>query len=76
MDAGFAARFIVQRHLYDADKTGWLGVARIGMGWPLTALAALATYAAIKAAQRAILASHDAAAVGGAAEFDADAGRE
>lgn len=72
----FAARFIVQRHLYDADKTGWLGVARIGMGWPLTALAALATYAAIKAAQRAILASHDAAAVGGAAEFDADAGRE
>lgn len=63
----FAARFIVQRHLYDADK---------GMGWPLTALAALATYAAIKAAQRAILASHDAAAVGGAAEFDADAGRE
>lgn len=72
----FAARFIVQSYLYDADKTGWLGVARIGMGWPLTALAALATYAAIKAAQRAILASHDAAAVGGAAEFDADAGRE
>jgi hypothetical protein len=50
----FAARFVVQRLLYDADKTGWLGVARIGMGWPLTLLAALATYGAIKAAQRAM----------------------
>jgi hypothetical protein len=50
----FAARFVVQRLLYDADQTGWLGVARIAMGWPLTVLAALATYAAIKAAQRAL----------------------
>ncbi len=33
----FAARFVVQHHLYDADETGWLGVARIAMGWPLTA---------------------------------------
>ncbi|MBW0017910.1 MAG: DUF3159 domain-containing protein [Mycobacterium sp.] len=59
----FAARFIVQRLLYDADKTGWLGVARIAMGWPLTALAALATYAAIKAAQRAIAPEDPAEAV-------------
>ncbi len=50
----FAARFVVQRLLYDADQTGWLAAARIGMGWPLTALAALVTYAAIKAAQRAM----------------------
>ncbi len=50
----FGARFVVQRILYDADQTGWLGVARIGMGWPLTVLAALVTYLAIKAAQRAI----------------------
>jgi hypothetical protein len=50
----FGARFLVQRHLYEADQTGWLGVARIGMGWPLTALAALATYAAYRSAQRAI----------------------
>ena len=56
----FAARFVVQRLLYDADQTGWLGVARIGMGWPLTALAALLTYAAIKAAQRAMPASDNA----------------
>lgn len=50
----FAARFVVQGLLYDADRTGWLAAARIGMGWPLTVLAALATYAAIKSAQRAI----------------------
>jgi hypothetical protein len=71
----FAARFIVQRHLYDADKTGWLGVARIGMGWPLTALAALATYAAIKAVQRALPAPDEAAAAE-VLEVDSDAGRE
>ncbi len=56
----FASRFVVQQHLYDADQTGWLGVARIAMGWPLTAVAALVTYLAIRAAQRAIHA-HDAA---------------
>lgn len=52
--AVFASRFVVQRHLYDADQTGWLGVARISMGWPLTAVAALVTYLAIRAAQKAI----------------------
>jgi hypothetical protein len=52
----FGARYVVQRLLYDADQTGWLGVARIAMGWPLTVLAALATYVAIKAVQRALLA--------------------
>ncbi|OBB73979.1 DUF3159 domain-containing protein [Mycobacterium sp. 852014-52144_SCH5372336] len=52
--AVFASRFIVQRHLYDADQTGWLGVARISMGWPLTAVAAVVTYLAIRTAQKAI----------------------
>ncbi|MFZ1176226.1 MAG: DUF3159 domain-containing protein [Mycobacterium sp.] len=56
----FGARFVVQQRLYDADKTGWLALARIGMGWPLTVLAALATYAAIKSAQRAMSAADDA----------------
>jgi hypothetical protein len=60
----FGSRFVVQRHLYDLDQTGWLGVARIAMGWPLTAVAALVTYLAIRAAQRAIhtahVGSHDA----------------
>ena len=58
--AVFGARFAVQHHLYDADKTGWLGVARIAMGWPLTAVAALVTYLAIRAAQRALHADHAA----------------
>ena len=57
----FASRFVVQNHLYDADETGLLGVARIAMGWPLTAVAALVTYLAIRAAQRAIHA-HDSPA--------------
>jgi len=57
----FGARFLVQHHLYDADRTGWLGVARIAMGWPLTAAAALVTYLAIRAAQRALpAAQHEA----------------
>lgn len=54
----FGARFIVQNHLYDEDQTGLLGVARIAMGWPLTAVAALVTYFAIRTAQRA-LREHD-----------------
>ena len=62
--AVFAARFLVQEYLYDADETGWLGVARIAMGWPLTAVAALATYLAIRAAQRAVHAHDDALPTG------------
>lgn len=50
----FGSRFVVQRLLYNADQTGWLGVARIAMGWPLTALAAVATYLAVKYVQRAL----------------------
>lgn len=74
----FASRFLVQRHLYDADETGWLATARIAMGWPLTAVAALATYLAIRAAQRALRAHAAAApddAAGGASEAE-DAVRE
>jgi Protein of unknown function (DUF3159) len=59
----FTSRFVVQQHLYDADQTGLLGVARIAMGWPLTAVAALVTYLAIRAAQRAMHA-HDAGETG------------
>lgn len=50
----FTARFVVQRALYDTDRTGWLVVARIGMGWPLAAVAALVTFLAIRAAQSAL----------------------
>jgi hypothetical protein len=48
--AVFAARFIVQRWLYDADQTGWLAFARLAMGYPLTALALLVTIWAVRAA--------------------------
>jgi hypothetical protein len=57
----FGARYVVQQQLYDAGRTGWLGVARIGMGWPLTLVAGLLTYAAIKAAQRAVSVAGDTA---------------
>ena len=50
----FGARFVVQHLLYQSDHTGWLVVARISMGWPLTAAAALLTYLAIRMAQRAL----------------------
>lgn len=46
----FVARFVVQRWLYDTDQEGALGVARLAMGLPLTALALLVT---IWAARRA-----------------------
>jgi hypothetical protein len=73
----FTSRFVVQQHLYDSDQTGWLGIARIAMGWPLTAVAALVTYLAIRAAQRALHAHHAeetgeaAEAHGGLAQPDA-----
>ena len=50
--AVFAARFVVQRYLYGADETGWLGFARIAMGVPLTAVAALVTYLAVRSVRR------------------------
>ncbi|WP_188545305.1 DUF3159 domain-containing protein [Rhodococcoides trifolii] len=46
----FAARYVVQSQLYDADRTGWLAVARIAMGWPLAALAFVVTFWAVRRA--------------------------
>ncbi|TDD85541.1 DUF3159 domain-containing protein [Saccharopolyspora karakumensis] len=37
----FAGRFVVKEWLYLTDSTGWLAFAKIAMGTPLTALAAL-----------------------------------
>ncbi|MGH3580768.1 MAG: DUF3159 domain-containing protein, partial [Mycobacterium sp.] len=56
--AVFASRYVVQNHLYDTDEVGLLGVARIAMGWPLTGVAAIITYFAIRSAQRAVHAQH------------------
>jgi Protein of unknown function (DUF3159) len=48
--AVFAARYVVQKWLYDEDQTGWLAFARIAMGWPLTALALIVTIWAVRRA--------------------------
>ena len=53
----FLARFGVQRWLYDMQEIGWLGVARLAMGLPLTAVAALVTIWAIRRDQRSTQAS-------------------
>ncbi len=66
----FGARFVVQHLLYQTDHTGWLVVARIAMGWPLTAASALVTYLAIKVARRA-LETETAAVSAAAASADA-----
>lgn len=49
----FLARFGVQRWLYEAQETTLLGVARLAMGLPLTAVAALVTIWAIRRARSA-----------------------
>lgn len=46
----FASRYLVQSELYETDRTGWLAVARIGMGWPLTAVAFAVTIWAVRRA--------------------------
>ena len=50
--AVFTARFVVQKWLYDGDSTTLLGVARIAMGIPLTAVAILVTVWAVRRATR------------------------
>ncbi|MBM7776297.1 hypothetical protein JOD54_006501 [Actinokineospora baliensis] len=47
----FAARFIVQKWLYDEDLTGWLAFARLAMGYPLFAIALVVTVWAVRKAQ-------------------------
>lgn len=46
------SRFVVQGYLYDQHQADWLGVARLVMGLPLTAVAALVTIWAIRRAIR------------------------
>lgn len=44
----FAARFVVQRWLYNSDYTGWLAFAKIAMGYPLYALGLLVVVWAVR----------------------------
>lgn len=48
----FGARYLVQSSLYDHDQTGALAIARIAMGWPLTAVAVIATILLVRWAQK------------------------
>jgi Protein of unknown function (DUF3159) len=48
----FLARFGVQYFFYVHGQTGWLGVARLAMGLPLTVVAALVTIWAVRRAVR------------------------
>ncbi|NNG95834.1 DUF3159 domain-containing protein [Gordonia araii NBRC 100433] len=50
--AVFIARYLVQSNLYDSGHTGLLAAARIGMGWPLTILAVVATVLLVRRADR------------------------
>lgn len=44
----FAARFVVQRWLYDGNQTGWLAFAKIAMGYPLYAIGLLVVVWAVR----------------------------
>ncbi|GLW91440.1 DUF3159 domain-containing protein [Actinokineospora globicatena] len=48
----FAARYIVQKWLYDEDLTGWLAAARLAMGYPLFAVALVVTVWAVRRAKQ------------------------
>lgn len=57
--AVFVGRYLVQNQLYGADRTGWLAVARIAMGWPLAVVAMAVTVWAIRRADAAVIAATD-----------------
>lgn len=46
--AVFLSRGLVQRFLYNEDRTGWLAVARLAMGYPFTAIALGVTLLAVR----------------------------
>lgn len=56
----FLARFVVQLWLYHSDETGWLAVARIAMGWPLTGAVLLLTVWVVRRGDRAAAAAERA----------------
>jgi hypothetical protein len=50
----FGSRIVVQQYLYNQDQVTALGIARISMGWPLTAVAALVTVWAVRKADHRV----------------------
>lgn len=58
--AVFGARFVVQQWLYAENAVGWLGVAKLAMGYPLMAIAIAATVWAVRRSDRRIKAAEEA----------------
>lgn len=52
----FLSRGIVQRFLYEEDRTGWLAVARLAMGYPVTVGALAVTILAVRRVRHRITA--------------------
>jgi hypothetical protein len=52
----FLSRGIVQRFLYEEDRTGWLAVARLAMGYPVTVGALAVTILAVRRVRHRIAA--------------------
>ncbi len=55
----FLSRGLVQRFLYEEDRTGWLAVARLAMGYPLTVGALAVTVIAVRRVRRATGPRHE-----------------
>lgn len=56
----FFSRFVVQRWLYEENQVGWLAVARLAMGYPLMAVALVATVWAVRRADKRLKAAEEA----------------
>lgn len=62
----FLSRGLVQRFLYEEDRTGWLAVARLAMGYPLTVGALAVSVLAVRRVRRT------SAAPSAPTDFEAD----
>ena len=50
--AVFGVRAVLQWILYQNDEVGWLGTARVAMGWPLALVGFAVTVWAVRSATR------------------------
>jgi Protein of unknown function (DUF3159) len=74
--AVFLARGVVQLALFEKDATGWLAVARIAMGYPLTIVAVAVAFWAVRRGRRRLAdlpEGHDTLRSGEPDEVDARA---
>ncbi|MEV0681632.1 DUF3159 domain-containing protein [Actinosynnema sp. NPDC050436] len=53
----FGSRFVVQRWLYDEASVGWLAAAKLAMGYPLMAVALVATVWAVRRSDKRLKAA-------------------